>query len=361
VSQGWQQPAHHRTADQRQGRRAPLVEDHGSGAERACSHPQEDISKDVTRALSITLDVGDLPRARGGTTNIEAYDKYLRAREATRGGFQGGLPKAVPLLREAVALDPNFQMAWLVLSTMLGPMSGVAPENAAALTQEQAAVIARLDALHLDSQLALTFHAGQSMLNRDWADAVDAVPQLETDKELAALILLSVGRVSDSIPYIQRLVQADPLRSDLSLSLAAALDAAGRSAEAHAEVERGKTLPGDGEEKGWGELFHLWSSEGSDPAVEKDMLKLLLQRKDGAYARLYVGLAGKVDDTMALRAALRFQETRPRLAIHVDDRAACRSIWRQELALAAMRRAYIDMHTPYPALIQRSQPARDPA
>ena len=41
----------------------------------------------MAKALSIRLDVGDLPRVQGGTNNVEAYDKYLQARELY---LQGG-------------------------------------------------------------------------------------------------------------------------------------------------------------------------------------------------------------------------------------------------------------------------------
>ena len=52
---------------------------------------QEDIAKDVARALSIALDVGDMSRAKCGTNNLDAYDKYLRARDF----FNQGGPRPV--------------------------------------------------------------------------------------------------------------------------------------------------------------------------------------------------------------------------------------------------------------------------
>jgi hypothetical protein len=42
---------------------------------------QEEIAMAVSGALSITLDVAEMSRQKGGTTNVEAYDKYLRARK----------------------------------------------------------------------------------------------------------------------------------------------------------------------------------------------------------------------------------------------------------------------------------------
>ena len=42
---------------------------------------QDDIARDVAQALSVKLDAVTLNRAQGGTTNIDAYDRYLRWRQ----------------------------------------------------------------------------------------------------------------------------------------------------------------------------------------------------------------------------------------------------------------------------------------
>ncbi len=52
---------------------------------------QEQIAKDVAQALSIKLDVGDTRRAKGGTTNLEAFDKYLRAGALLGKGYDKAL------------------------------------------------------------------------------------------------------------------------------------------------------------------------------------------------------------------------------------------------------------------------------
>jgi TolB-like protein len=45
---------------------------------------QEEIAMAVSGAMSVSLDVGAMARTRGGTTNLEAYDKYLRAHALDR-------------------------------------------------------------------------------------------------------------------------------------------------------------------------------------------------------------------------------------------------------------------------------------
>jgi len=39
---------------------------------------QDDIARDVAQALSVKLDAVKLNTAQGGTTNVDAYDRYLR-------------------------------------------------------------------------------------------------------------------------------------------------------------------------------------------------------------------------------------------------------------------------------------------
>ena len=75
---------------------------------------QDEIAQDVARALSVTLDVGALNRAQGGTMNLEAARRYWEWRElmlSERMGIELERRK-VRLMREAVRLDPQFVVAW---------------------------------------------------------------------------------------------------------------------------------------------------------------------------------------------------------------------------------------------------------
>ncbi len=65
---------------------------------------QEQIAAQVATALSVKLDVGEMPRARGGTTNLDAYDKFLQATKLFDAESYENMPRAAQLFREAVAL-----------------------------------------------------------------------------------------------------------------------------------------------------------------------------------------------------------------------------------------------------------------
>ena len=74
---------------------------------------QEDIARQVARALHVVLPVAADRRLKNlGTRNVEAYDAYLRAIDFLRQPpDETSLLIAEGLLREALALDPNFAKA----------------------------------------------------------------------------------------------------------------------------------------------------------------------------------------------------------------------------------------------------------
>jgi TolB-like protein/Tfp pilus assembly protein PilF len=74
---------------------------------------QEDIARQVARALHVVLPVAADRRLKNlGTRNVEAFDSYLRAIDILRQPLdETSLLIAEGLLRESLALDPNFAKA----------------------------------------------------------------------------------------------------------------------------------------------------------------------------------------------------------------------------------------------------------
>ncbi len=133
---------------------------------------QEEIARDVAQALSVRLDVGATSRATGGTTDIDAYDRYLQARSLSLGGGVESSRKAIRLLREAVVLDPDFSRAWLLLATNLGLVALSVPESEAVnLRKERDAAIQRGVALAPDSFAASTVRLSGLVDRRQWSEA----------------------------------------------------------------------------------------------------------------------------------------------------------------------------------------------
>ena len=79
---------------------------------------QEDVAQAVTRALAQALDLEiTAPLVHNMTHSKKAYDLYLQGRALNARLFGDGvLTRAAELLDEAVALDPNFAEAWVLLA-----------------------------------------------------------------------------------------------------------------------------------------------------------------------------------------------------------------------------------------------------
>ncbi|MBS0663344.1 MAG: hypothetical protein JSR48_08760 [Verrucomicrobia bacterium] len=79
---------------------------------------QSDLAREIAGALRTALSPREesLLDARP-TANLEAYDLYLRARSIRTGAsLKDEMAKAVPLLEQAVRLDPSFAAAWAELA-----------------------------------------------------------------------------------------------------------------------------------------------------------------------------------------------------------------------------------------------------
>ncbi len=73
---------------------------------------QDEIAKAIAERLRVTLAGGKDDRlVEQGTTNVEAYQLYLKGR-ALLGRRGASIPAALDLFRKAVELDPGYSLAW---------------------------------------------------------------------------------------------------------------------------------------------------------------------------------------------------------------------------------------------------------
>jgi tetratricopeptide (TPR) repeat protein len=77
---------------------------------------QDEIAEDVTEALDATLLGGDVKITHIETSDVGAYDTYLRAMEQQSIGSYGSLSNAESLFKQALAADPDFIDAKLALA-----------------------------------------------------------------------------------------------------------------------------------------------------------------------------------------------------------------------------------------------------
>ncbi len=315
---------------------------------------QEEIAKSVSQALSIALDVGEMSRAKGGTTNLEAYDKFLRARELSRQrGGKNDILEAAGSYRAAVALDPNFVRAWSGLYDALADTMIYVPENAAAAQKEMDEVSAHMVALAPDAWWTQAMLAIQFIDQHKWSKAEAAaraalasIPASQIGTaEFYTRFLWGVGRAQEVVPYYERARQADPLSLSVSYELQIALFIAGRPEAAQAEYERSKSLAGDHGMVDRLALERIWSRKEADPAPIRAQYSLFLQH-EGLATTLDHILADRLGNREAALAAIHMAFDDPTNQTVNGMRAMAFDadhFGDQDLALAALRRAYVDL------------------
>jgi TolB-like protein len=311
---------------------------------------QEAIAKDVAIALSIRLDVGAMSRARGGTTDLEAYDKYLQARALLHQFGAVESQRASALYREALTIDPDFALAWHGLYTALGYSLVADPRKSSAARKEMEQATVHLAALTPDAWWTRAAHADQFMLNRKWAEAEKAADETvarTSDVDALALhaaFLICVGRANEAVQDLQQARRADPLSLRISGLLQLYLDVAGRPEEAQVEFERSKGLAGDHGRPDWAAFLRLWRRSDADPAAVRAAFRVTQGPNPSPFSRELMGALEKPDVALAaIRRALDEASTTnyaPLTAIsfyadHYGD---------EQLALTAMQRAFLDFN-----------------
>jgi TolB-like protein len=170
---------------------------------------QDEIAREVTGELSLTLGVSFIAPDYGGTKKIEAYEHYLRGVEHID---LRDSRSAADEFKLAIAADPGYGRAWAHLATVLTSRS-----SDAAGRREHNEAMKR--ALELVPDLPLTRVAEMQLYvdRREWVRAHDicAVVIAEAHDPTAdrscATFFSGTGRVRTALPYYEAARQTDPL------------------------------------------------------------------------------------------------------------------------------------------------------
>jgi TolB-like protein/class 3 adenylate cyclase/thioredoxin-like negative regulator of GroEL len=250
---------------------------------------QDELGRKIAGALDINPSAAESERmARPPTTNLEAYDYYLRAEQAARTGERSGLREALGLFDRAEAIDPNFAEAFaadarttvyiwrasfheIIQSALarkrayekagraleldrdlsspyavLGIMQVVDRRYEEAVASAKRGVA--LDPGDAGAQMALAYV--QLFAGNHAAAAAEAALRLDPnmpapDREIAGLVFLVQGDTTKAIGTLERTCADAPSVGNYRFTLAAAYVRAGRLPEAQAAVAEGLRLVAD--------------------------------------------------------------------------------------------------------------------
>jgi TolB-like protein len=317
---------------------------------------QDEISQAIVGALKQKL-FPEEKRAieNRGTTNVEAYDKYLRARALLHHQGPVQLRRAIEIFHDVLSLDPDFTLAWRGLyQAHRDALVSVAESSEEAQTG-MAEAAARMLALAPNAWWSHDLRVNQFFDQRRWAEAeaaaaaaLAAAPSSEVEPVWTYCILLSaVGRPGEAVQYAARARQIEPLSLRASAELQVQLDLSGRIVEADAEYERSKDLPGDRQVV---ENFAMFRALGrGDAAAARNSVRRYMTHESAPVAGLE-DLPEIFDQRETMFARLREAEVNP---ANQDSRKQLRiALWAAsyddtpERAISALRRFALDLRSP---------------
>jgi TolB-like protein/Tfp pilus assembly protein PilF len=182
---------------------------------------QEEVSRAIAGELKVELHVGDGVRfVEKLTDNQTAYDLYLQGRALRRQIYGVGvLDQAVKLLEEAVALDPQFALAWVALGdTYYAIPKYTTVQDLNFYTQNAERCVKKT--LELDPSNPYAHGLKGSLLRRqkDFAGERKIVEKLgEQFPDEAIPMYLNgytkavMGQTKAAIPFLEKAVEFDPV------------------------------------------------------------------------------------------------------------------------------------------------------
>jgi TolB-like protein/Tfp pilus assembly protein PilF len=308
---------------------------------------QTEVAQEIVKALKASLSPQEAQMiAMRPTSNVDAYDAYLQARELIRRPEYGSanFREALPLAQRAVQLDPEFALAYVQLANLYGQMYWLVAQDQAFVDKAQAAMES---AQRLAPDMPQVHLGWGEFYYRMYSDFPRALKEFEAAKTLLpndsdllwklGTTQRRLGKWDDSVASYQRAIQLDPDNQQVVNVLAETLAAVGRWQEAVAVLEQAaKRNPGY-------DVYRIQEAQirldnNGDLEFSRQVLASVQQVPDQSYIYLTTGYAWKSRNYPAAIAAWT-DPTNPFLADSTFDLAGQNALGRIYLAMGDKARA----------------------
>ena len=185
---------------------------------------QDEIARSTVAGLKVKLSgEGEARLARRYTDNVEAYQAYLKGRYFWNKRNEEGLDKAIANFQQAIAIDPNYALAYAGLadSYILKRIYVLLQPGETLQQMEGKARAAAEKALAIDETLAeahtslglikATTENDEADIEREYKRAIELNPNYATAHHWYALHLNDMARYDEAIAEIKRALEIDPL------------------------------------------------------------------------------------------------------------------------------------------------------
>jgi TolB-like protein len=189
---------------------------------------QNEIAREIVAALMPKLGLGnEASLVRQGTSNLEAYNLWLKAHAALSMPSPATLRPAIQLLEQAIALDPKFGNAWGDLAYANAYLGIWDPEPVPYAFDAEVAAALALEYSPANVPALLTRAAVRLVVHRDVAameSYVERARKAGGERSLwayqyAYLVGGPLGRYEEAIAVLQEAAKNDPLAPNLKWAL----------------------------------------------------------------------------------------------------------------------------------------------
>ena len=208
---------------------------------------QDEIAVAVSDALEITLGVGELGSIPGMTRNPEAYALYLEASQGN-GITANDFRRRIALLEQALELDDKFVEASGAIinqyrnSNVLTSDSFPEREERVAQARDHIRSLMPDHLIFLEDEVKEAVNAGDWLLVEErYGRIAERLELSQSNQELlenAVLFLFFTGRITESIPMIERLRAMDPKNPFIHYFLSEGMARLGQFERSYASIEQ---------------------------------------------------------------------------------------------------------------------------